>query len=111
MSLDTVASPMTAYRYYLFQFEDPVQVFFVENANPVTKGGLFHTLSFPSEKEGPFHPAKCEFEHLCIRDLYEGTFEIVGGNKFHWGWRITGPAKDGKIFSVYEKEGDRMAGL
>eukprot|EP01126_Amoeba_proteus_P038992 TRINITY_DN4090_c1_g1_i1.p1 TRINITY_DN4090_c1_g1~~TRINITY_DN4090_c1_g1_i1.p1 ORF type:complete len:184 (-),score=15.91 TRINITY_DN4090_c1_g1_i1:171-722(-) len=116
--------PIQASRHYLFDFGTTIRVYFVDRVEPLERGGLFHTLEFsgPDFRTG-FQTFPCTshsdtnqnvtacFEHLCLNDLYKGRFEIVSPSKFSWSWAITGPQKDGNIYSSYERDVSINAGL
>ena len=52
-------------------------------------------------------------QHLCVNDLYCGSFSLAagaapvggsgGGHGFQMDWRVRGPLKDGAITAVYSR--------
>ncbi|MFJ2738303.1 DUF6314 family protein [Streptomyces sp. NPDC087440] len=45
--------------------------------------------------------------HPCAADRYEGTFTVRSADEWHLEWRVTGPAKDQVLRSVYRRLLDR----
>ncbi|MGG2459893.1 DUF6314 family protein [Streptomyces sp. RGM 3693] len=43
--------------------------------------------------------------HPCAADRYEGVFTAVAADRWHLEWRVTGPAKDQLLRSVYRRTG------
>merc|ERR1711862_59566 len=101
----------------------PVEVYFVDD---VTKKHLpsllsdleYHTsffISLPFEISGSSsvspasdgadiianEGARSRFEHLCVDDLYRGSFRVRCSDHFDWHWSVKGPTKDGDIKSTY----------
>lgn len=60
-------------------------------------GRLFHNLDL---SDGVWAA-----EHRCGDDLYRGTFRVAGHGCWTAAWRITGPAKDQILESVYRRPG------
>jgi hypothetical protein len=71
-------------------------VYFVDSTQPLVRGLLFHQLDLTQND-------RAEFTHLCKLDIYQGRFTILGQCAFNWDWEISGPHKEGKIWSHYEK--------
>ena len=56
----------------------------------------------------PFHPLDLasgsdDVDHLCGADTYRGHYELQPPDRFTVAWRVTGPAKDDLIETVYER--------
>ncbi|MCX5205413.1 DUF6314 family protein [Streptomyces sp. NBC_00237] len=45
--------------------------------------------------------------HPCAADRYEGTYAVRSADEWHLEWRVTGPAKEHVLRSVYRRLGDR----
>ncbi|CAM5478526.1 hypothetical protein GCM10010329_30010 [Streptomyces spiroverticillatus] len=61
-------------------------------------GRPFHDLDL---REGSWHAV-----HPCAADRYEGTFTVRSADEWHLEWRVTGPAKDQSLRSVYRRRAD-----
>jgi cation diffusion facilitator CzcD-associated flavoprotein CzcO len=91
------------YEYIVNQ--DCIEIYFVENGK---RAHLFLSLKFqPQPQQQPKGKTKTNIncnkwvatsDHLCIKDLYKGTFEIVldglGASEIIMTYRVKGPAKD-----------------
>lgn len=58
----------------------------------------------------PFHDldlrtGRWTARHPCSEDRYTGTFAAVTADEWHLEWRVTGPAKDQLLRSVYRRRG------
>jgi hypothetical protein len=56
----------------------------------------------------PFHAldlrdGACAVAHACGEDRYEGEYRVTGPDELEVRWRVRGPAKDGRITSVYRR--------
>ncbi len=60
-------------------------------------GRLFHRLDLA---EG-----RCEVDHPCGDDLYQGRIEAASEDSFRTAWRVRGPRKDQSIETVYRRVG------
>ncbi|WP_438484672.1 DUF6314 family protein [Streptomyces sp. S186] len=60
-------------------------------------GRPFHDLDLRTGRWTAVHP--------CAADRYEGTFTAVAADRWHLEWRVTGPAKDQLLRSVYRRSG------
>ncbi|MET9859630.1 DUF6314 family protein [Streptomyces smyrnaeus] len=58
-------------------------------------GRHFHELDLRSGDWSVVHP--------CAADRYEGRFTVCSPDEWHLQWRITGPAKDQLLQSVYRR--------
>ncbi|MCK7622792.1 DUF6314 family protein [Streptomyces sp. RS10V-4] len=58
-------------------------------------GRPFHDLDLRTGSWTAHHP--------CAADHYEGTFTAVGADRWLLRWRVTGPAKDQLLRSVYRR--------
>lgn len=58
-------------------------------------GRPFHDLDL---RTGRWHTV-----HPCAADRYEGTFTVVAAGEWHLEWRVSGPAKDQALRSVYRR--------
>ncbi|MFB9524963.1 DUF6314 family protein [Streptomyces cremeus] len=58
-------------------------------------GRPFHDLDL---REGRWHTV-----HPCAADRYEGTFTVRSADEWRLEWRVTGPAKDQLLRSVYRR--------
>ncbi|AJC54663.1 DUF6314 family protein [Streptomyces sp. 769] len=58
-------------------------------------GRPFHDLDLRTGRWTAVHP--------CAADRYEGTFTAVAEDRWHLEWRVTGPAKDQLLRSVYRR--------
>lgn len=47
-------------------------------------------------------------DHLCVRDLYRGEFEVFDADHWRTRWRVGGPAKDLLLVTEYRRS--RAAG-
>ncbi|GAA2620941.1 MFS transporter [Streptomyces axinellae] len=64
-----------------------------------TDGRPFHDLDLRTGRWLAVHP--------CAADRYEGTFLARSADEWHLEWRISGPAKDQLLRSVYRRRADR----
>ena len=82
--------------------EKPAEVYFVEGS------GLrfFHSLPFSTfcGEASAECLGECSFDHLCVKDLYSGTFEICDQDTFTIHWHVYGPTKDGDISQQYTRK-------
>ena len=82
--------------------EKPAEVYFVEGS------GLrfFHSLPFSTfcGEASAECLGECSFDHLCVKDLYSGTFEICDQDAFTIRWHVYGPTKDGDISQQYTRK-------
>ncbi|MFB6438767.1 DUF6314 family protein [Streptomyces sp. NPDC056411] len=60
-------------------------------------GRPFHDLDLTTGRWTTVHP--------CAADRYEGTFTVVSADEWHLEWRVSGPAKDQLLRSVYRRQG------
>ncbi|MFI0150150.1 DUF6314 family protein [Streptomyces lydicus] len=60
-------------------------------------GRPFHDLDLSTGRWSAVHP--------CAADRYEGTFTAVTADEWHLEWRVTGPAKDQLLRTVYRRLG------
>ena len=56
----------------------------------------------------PFHPldlssGRCEAEHLCGPDRYQGHFTVLDADRMTIRWRVTGPGRADNIDSEYRR--------
>ncbi|MGW1377784.1 DUF6314 family protein [Streptomyces sp. NPDC002446] len=58
-------------------------------------GRPFHDLDLRTGRWTAVHP--------CSQDRYAGTFTAVAQDEWHLEWRVTGPAKDQLLRSVYRR--------
>ncbi|KUL34348.1 hypothetical protein ADL22_30275 [Streptomyces sp. NRRL F-4489] len=58
-------------------------------------GRPFHDLDLRTGRWTAHHP--------CAADRYEGTFTALNADRWHLRWRVTGPAKDQLLRSVYRR--------
>ncbi|MFE0192880.1 DUF6314 family protein [Streptomyces sp. NPDC058989] len=58
-------------------------------------GRPFHDLDLRGGRWSAVHP--------CSADRYEGTFTTVAADEWYLRWRVTGPAKDQLLRSVYRR--------
>ncbi|MFI5801286.1 DUF6314 family protein [Streptomyces sp. NPDC051561] len=58
-------------------------------------GRPFHDLDL---RGGSWHTV-----HPCAADRYEGAFTVCSADEWHLEWRVTGPAKDQLLRSVYRR--------
>jgi len=69
-----------------------LELYFVENGE---RAHLFLSLKFEKHQNGYWHATS---DHLCINDLYKGTFEIafdgLGASEVSMTYRVKGPNKD-----------------
>ncbi|WP_326692451.1 MULTISPECIES: DUF6314 family protein [unclassified Streptomyces] len=61
-------------------------------------GRPFHDLDLRTGVWTPVHP--------CAADRYEGTFVACSADEWHLEWRVSGPAKDQLLRSVYRRLAD-----
>jgi prepilin-type processing-associated H-X9-DG protein len=58
-------------------------------------GRFFHALDL---RQGRWRA-----EHVCGRDIYRGSFRVLGPGRWVARWRVRGPRKDLCIMSLYER--------
>ena len=58
-------------------------------------GRFFHALDL---RQGRWRA-----EHVCGRDIYRGSFRVLGPGQWVARWRVCGPRKDLRIMSLYER--------
>lgn len=83
-------------KYYYCLEPNHISIYFADGVN---YGQLFQALVVDFEQS----PAMAQAEHLCINDMYRGTFLFYNGGRFKNTFRIKGPNKDQLIDSTFTK--------
>jgi hypothetical protein len=84
---------LTVFREYEYIHKDGnLEIYFVETGK---RANLFLSLKFTKQENDLWVATS---DHLCIKDLYKGTFEIrldgIGATQVTITYRVKGPQKD-----------------
>ena len=83
-----------AYRDYIYKVKgDRLNILF---ADPHRVDQLYVSLDFAGS-------LIANDTHLCGADIYAVVFEIINGNEFHTETYVSGPQKDYRLMSQYQR--------
>lgn len=88
------------FREYVYLLEDDrILVCFADGERP---GAVMHTLGL--RDAGDAGAGSCGVDvHHCGADVYEGTYQFRGADRFSVVMRVTGPAKDYRMTTGYRR--------
>lgn len=104
----SLGSGNTVTRQYIYTFNEDVIVFHCSSNNRENLDPQFSPNPENFTRLAEFHrftPNKTTAEciHLCLDDKYTGLYNFISDTKFELQWTVSGPNKNYKINTVYDK--------